>query len=184
MLNVKLALSIDQMRIYRWKKSKMMNLIKYIILALSIFTTNHANSASVFLNPPSINFTSPTTEDFIVADISGHYSTPGFVLNGSPTVDIGIGGINMTFDVNSPTSPQPDVLDPFNYSVNVGQLSAGDWYLTPIFYVDGVFDNALFTTVPVPAAVWLFVSGLIGLVGVTRRKKAYGHKKAHRHKKA
>jgi len=29
-----------------------------------------------------------------------------------------------------------------------------------------------FNPVPVPAAVWLFGSGLIGLVGVARRKKA------------
>ena len=34
-------------------------------------------------------------------------------------------------------------------------------------YVDGVATNP----VPVPAAVWLFGSGLIGLVGVARRKK-------------
>lgn len=34
-------------------------------------------------------------------------------------------------------------------------------------YVDGVAINP----VPVPAAVWLFGSGLIGLVGVARRKK-------------
>ena len=30
----------------------------------------------------------------------------------------------------------------------------------------------LLTTVPVPAAVWLFGSGLLGLVGIARRKKA------------
>jgi hypothetical protein len=157
----------------------MRNLIKYIVLTLTIFIANYANSASVFPNLPSINFTSPTTDDFIVADISGDYSTPGFALNASPTVDIGIGSINITFDVSSPTGPQPDVLDPFNYSVNVGQLSMGDWYLTPIFYVDGVFDNALFTTlplftvtaVPIPPAVWLFGSGLLGLVGIARRRR-------------
>ena len=28
------------------------------------------------------------------------------------------------------------------------------------------------SAVPVPAAVWLFVSGLLGLVGIARRKKA------------
>jgi len=28
------------------------------------------------------------------------------------------------------------------------------------------------STVPIPAAVWLFGSGLLGLVGVARRKKA------------
>ena len=34
------------------------------------------------------------------------------------------------------------------------------------------FDNFSITAVPVPAAVWLFGSGLIGLIGVARRKKA------------
>jgi hypothetical protein len=156
----------------------MKNLIKYIILSLTIFTTNYANSTSVSLNLPSINFTSPTTDDFIVADISGYYPTPGFVLNSSPIVDIGIGGINIIFDVSSPPGPEPLIIDPFNYFVNIGQLSADDWYLTPIFYVDGVFDATFFTiaplftvtAVPVPAAIWLFGSGLVGLIGFARRK--------------
>lgn len=35
------------------------------------------------------------------------------------------------------------------------------------------YDNAFYSSpVPVPAAVWLFGSGLIGLIGVARRKKA------------
>ena len=42
--------------------------------------------------------------------------------------------------------------------------------------VDAYFDRISITTdvsaVPVPAAVWLFGSGLLGLVGVARRKKA------------
>ena len=33
-------------------------------------------------------------------------------------------------------------------------------------------DNVTVSAVPVPAAVWLFGSGLLGLVGVARRKKA------------
>ena len=33
------------------------------------------------------------------------------------------------------------------------------------------YDNFSFSVVPVPAAVWLFGSGLLGLIGVTRRKK-------------
>ena len=156
----------------------MKNLIKYVILLLTIFTTNYANSASVFLDPPNINFASPTTEDFIVAEISGYYSTPGFVLNGSPTVDIGIGGINITFDVSSPSGEQLFVTDPFNYAVNVGQLSAGDWYVTPTFYVDGALDAQLttllplftVTAVPAPSAIWLFGSGLFGLISLTRHK--------------
>ena len=34
------------------------------------------------------------------------------------------------------------------------------------------FDNIVVSAVPVPAAVWLFGSGLLGLVGMARRKKA------------
>lgn len=34
----------------------------------------------------------------------------------------------------------------------------------------GAIDNITFTVVPVPAAAWLFGSGLIGLIGLARRK--------------
>lgn len=41
------------------------------------------------------------------------------------------------------------------------------------FNASGVFyDNLNVSAVPVPAAVWLFGSGLLGLVGVARRRKA------------
>jgi hypothetical protein len=32
-------------------------------------------------------------------------------------------------------------------------------------------DDVSLTAVPVPAAVWLFGSGILGLVGVARRRK-------------
>jgi len=38
--------------------------------------------------------------------------------------------------------------------------------------VDLGLDGATLTSVPIPAAVWLFGSGLLGLVGVARRKVA------------
>jgi hypothetical protein len=34
------------------------------------------------------------------------------------------------------------------------------------------FDNVRLNTIPLPASVWLFGSGLLGLVGIARRKKA------------
>jgi len=43
---------------------------------------------------------------------------------------------------------------------------------TTDYYFDNVVINADIAAVPVPAAVWLFGSGLLGLVGVARRKKA------------
>ncbi|MCW8854608.1 MAG: PEP-CTERM sorting domain-containing protein [Gammaproteobacteria bacterium] len=32
-------------------------------------------------------------------------------------------------------------------------------------------NPGVFTDVPVPAAAWLFMSGLVGLIGISRRKK-------------
>ena len=39
-------------------------------------------------------------------------------------------------------------------------------------FVDPDFDNLTYQVVPIPAAVWLFGSGLLGLIGISRRKKA------------
>lgn len=54
----------------------------------------------------------------------------------------------------------PLELDPFVTNVSVDYpIVRGNWLVRD-------------TVVPVPAAVWLFGSGLIGLIGVARRKKA------------
>lgn len=69
-----------------------------------------------------------------------------------------------------------DGVNPFNYS---GQFSVGSNYELVLFsstydsyYYNEKWQFNLATTpaVPVPAAVWLFGSGLLGLVGVARRK--------------
>lgn len=41
-----------------------------------------------------------------------------------------------------------------------------------IRYVSGGSATVIASTVPVPAAIWLFGSGLLGLTGLARRKKA------------
>ena len=52
-------------------------------------------------------------------------------------------------------------------------LAGGDFTSATTFGPQVVsFGTADVSIVPVPAAVWLFGSGLIGLVGVARRKKA------------
>lgn len=51
---------------------------------------------------------------------------------------------------------------------STGTFSITD--LDGVSYASG--SGALLTTVPLPAAVWLFSSGLLSLIGISRRKKA------------
>ena len=55
-------------------------------------------------------------------------------------------------------------------------LSLTEYALNPWasggFAINPDFVNATFTTVPVPAAVWLFGSGFIGLISFVKRKKS------------
>jgi len=55
-----------------------------------------------------------------------------------------------------------------NYTVAVGdQLNATDQAVD----AGGIAASSSLAPVPIPAAVWLFGSGLLGLIGVARRKK-------------
>ena len=77
-----------------------------------------------------------------------------------------------------------DVWSSYAYSFTVGPDSSGgitlqfavacgaDAGCVADYYLDNVTISADVSAVPVPAAVWLFGSGLLGLVGVARRKKA------------
>jgi hypothetical protein len=49
---------------------------------------------------------------------------------------------------------------------------SGTWDASVIFDGKAVSHVDAYGVVPVPAAVWLFGSGLLGLVGIARRKSA------------
>lgn len=55
----------------------------------------------------------------------------------------------------------------------VGELVQIGWRTTATDYSSSAvyFDNVSVSAVPVPAAVWLFGSGVVGLIGVARRRK-------------
>lgn len=55
------------------------------------------------------------------------------------------------------------------FSSALGYFDAEDGSLN---LVSGIWTDYNATVVPVPAAVWLFGSGLLGLVGIARRKSA------------
>ena len=56
-------------------------------------------------------------------------------------------------------------------SVNSSAVTEIQFVVTGVRNMDSIIDNFSATVVPVPAAVWLFGSGLLGLIGIARRKK-------------
>ena len=64
----------------------------------------------------------------------------------------------------------PDVSNGLTLQFNAATGAAGG--STSFLEIDNVSVTADVSAVPVPAAVWLFGSGLLGLVGMARRKKA------------
>lgn len=112
-----------------------------------------------------------------------------FYLNNLYEPDIPYDTVSDTWDVSSSNGTQSFGLT--LYSLDIGAFSGLDYKILPytleqadyaIFYIEdtdatgttylatGILTSV--TVVPIPAAVWLFGSGLIGLIGVARRKKA------------
>ncbi len=54
------------------------------------------------------------------------------------------------------------------YSISGG--NSGSWYSGNQYGFDYASINGTVSAIPVPAAVWLFGSGLLGLIGVATKK--------------
>lgn len=72
---------------------------------------------------------------------------------------------------------RPDHVPPVNQPIDTPAFYNG-LVNTPTIMPANIFSHTLpgsgfgQTTVPIPAALWLFGSGLLGLIGMARRKKA------------
>ena len=138
---------------------------------------NSVNSAVLTLFDGSTNATSELP---VTIDIYG-YSGNGSI-NVSDFSPAG-GTLLASVPYNGQTQFDIDVTDFINDQLTITSSFAGFNLLLPnstsdtrVFSFDGSDGNnppvLMLTTVPIPAAAWLFGSGLIGLIGIARRKKA------------
>jgi len=123
------------------------------------------------------------TADVKLGTLSFTSSNNGSGFNVTAIRLVTIDGDNVAFGTDTFDNP---FLNPIDRLVSVDRLSAGQYALevsgvgnrTQLSF-GGTFDASDFrvrlqvtppSTIPVPAAVWLFASGLVGLTGVGRRK--------------
>ncbi len=99
------------------------------------------------------------------------------------SIDVSSGDV-LDFNFNSASSSALSPVDNYNGS-NLQGLGIMSSTTTPdlvlayndnyLGYIDSDFDDMLvrasFSVVPIPAAAWLFGSGLLGLIGLARRRK-------------
>jgi len=120
--------------------------------------------------PPVFDFDSATAEDVRTAVNLALTDQGGIQFTASrPAYDIGF-----SFKVlDVPIVGDVQVVG--TYEAARGDGADDTWVSSPDpdveAYLDPNVTYAKFSVVPIPAAVWLFGSGLLGLVGVARRKK-------------
>lgn len=137
-------------------------------------------STSITWDPAQLSLTSTGTSIQDAINLAGFDFIPEFTLDAAAgTLDTAFASF---FDVVPGTSFTLFTLDftaslsPSTSMLDIGFVAgAGNWAEfdgTAIANTDVVYNGATVTVnaVPVPAAVWLFGSGLLGLVGVARRK--------------
>ena len=165
--------------------------------AVTDVTLDGMNAASCGAGSTTNDTTGMPVSDWQVnLDIAGGYDTWAFYereeddpasagnLHDGNTMDIGLSssalgdGTNTgTFSLNA-SDPLLIVLksNQFNYQWYLFEDMSG--FLNGTFDASAVFEGkdlshiSAYTVVPVPAAVWLFGSGLLGLIGIARRKRA------------
>jgi len=144
-------------------------------LAVTNFLTISFNGGGVLIEPEDL-FGNP------VASITGFDNIPYSFIFDTSIVDVSsvsVGGIsnNVPVTIDGFGSILDTSIDTTNSWTEIsdisaiGSISQIDITLLESSITSFQFEYENVAAVPVPAAVWLFGSGLIGLVGVARRKQ-------------
>lgn len=127
---------------------------------MTIGTGTRISSHYVFLDPAST-----TVQRNVIGSVS--FDTP--ILGVASTTGAMLGSDYLGSPTTTYNSPELRGLESEDsYSFGGSTLNVHLWASTPGDYIRVITLSA----VPVPAAVWLFGSGLLGLIGVARRRKA------------
>lgn len=171
------------------KKSRWLSMV--VLLTGSLLSV-HASAATINLfatlegsqevpsNDSPGTGTAVITFDDITNLLSWEITYSGLV--GTPTFSHFHGpapaGVNAGVQVNIVDNSGGNITSPMIGSATISDVQEADllsglWYINihSILYPGGEIRGQV-EVVPIPAAIWLFGSGLIGLIGLVRRKQA------------
>lgn len=145
-------------------------------ILIGSLTTQGTAADGTYVTDALLNFDTGANTISIVGDVTGLGISGATLLSGSFTSSSytaipGPGGlITEIFSGQGPDIKNAALLTALGVPTN----TPFDFFGFSIESVNGsvVSTDIINTAVPVPAAVWLFGSGLLGLVGIARRKKA------------
>jgi len=159
-------------------------------ISSSVVLTDSTTTATLGASGPVTNPTrisdelSIHNEDDRLTASGGPLTDLYYLSDGTESEDSGLQRYNSWANVNSTVNDLFSTVTPD--TTWIWDEVAGTTSMGGIYYYDNrtgdtkgdsfevryTFDSFSVTTVPLPAAAWLFGSGLIGLIGVARRKKS------------
>jgi len=132
-------------------------------------------NAGTYVTNAILNFDTAANTISIVGDVPGLGIAPTTLLSGSfasstYTTIPGPGGLTEIFSGQGPDIKSIALLG----ALGVPAGTPFDFFGFSIESVNGsvISTDIVNTAVPVPAAVWLFGSGLLGMVGIARRRRS------------
>lgn len=139
----------------------------YQAITFATFGVSSATYDLVFFDAGTSAEIEPSTTSLTIADINGivaiSANSPYQASFGSDIAELGA-----TAEFELALWDGSD----FTFVTSATPIIEGNWYSISFGGVTGEVQGVDLAPVPVPAAVWLFGSGLIGLAGIARRRKA------------
>lgn len=147
--------------------------MKFIIAIVSMLVIFPFQSSASMISSVTVDPVAPSElDDIVITTVVATDFNSGLVEN--HVIDL----VNNLISIEINDLVNPFDSTPFNNFIpvdsNIGLLPAGiyDFQVHALSADTIIYSSFEVSSVPVPAAIWLFGSGLLGLVGVARRKKA------------
>jgi len=126
----------------------------------------------------SQSFTTVIGNTYLLDFDYGVFSAPNIAIPNTQNLRVElIGDSTLLSQILTDTGSNPNVFTTYSFGFTADSISTTLSFtdlttLSQSASTDFVIDNISVSPVPVPAAAWLFASGLLGLISIAKRKKA------------